>query len=972
MSGKGSFSLDAGTGQRPSECRTWELRWVLMAPAISELLARHAFIDLETTGLDAARDEVIELGVVFVERGQVVRRLSKLFRASHSLPEVICRLTGLSDAQLESEPPFEDFAPDLAPQLSGWTLVAHNAGFEKAFLERALGALGAPIIDSCELLHLLHPELPSHSLEAVIKWAKVGNRVEHRALHDAEDTFQVVVRALSSAIDEVRTDDVADLIAALQEGGPPDADAQALLALLTSLHAVLKAKRARLTLEPDSQFLPPPHGRSRRGPLQAAEGEAGLDALYADHGALARAGKGFTARPAQLELAKAVAQNLAEGGTLAVEAGTGTGKSLGYLGPAALHAARTGQKVAVAPHTRALQDQLVDKDLPRLHEALGGGFGFAVLKGQSNYLCRRRALEVTRPRPDRTWSDRLARAYLRAFLRRSPDGDLDRLSHWFKERHPELGALVDAARSEPGATLGEKCPHYARCFYHSAVAQAQAADVLVVNQSLALAWPPRYPKISHLILDEAHELEDVASSAWTKELSSRALRHLVDRLEGPVGLLPRLLREAEQPLADAVGEAARGLEVDLGALEVAVRALCPERTPKLPAEKRVTAALRASRGWVRVRDALHGLVSTLALAQRALADAQRVLKGRGDALGRELASAVEEVRETAAAAELLADRPDEGRCDSVEADERGIWLRGQPIDIGPLFHAQLLAKHASVVLTSATLSVALDRPWVLERLGVARGKRAAKLLRLRTPFDLPSQALVVLVTDAPEATSDEFVDWSGQRISGLAQFLGGRVLGLFASRARLDAVAAKVRKELLPARIEVLQQARGAVRQLLALQEEDRGTVLLGTKTFWQGVDIPGPGVACVFIDKLPFEPSGRPLVEAREQALGGEGKGFSGYRLPRALLQLRQGVGRLLRSARDKGVVIIADPGSSAYRAQVYAALEGYRVEALAWDQARWRVHQSLLGMGFGRVPAPQRPAAPAPVQAALFDLER
>lgn len=939
-----------------------------MSPALADLLGRHAFLDLETTGLDPARDEVIELGVAFVERGQVVRRVSRLFKPSGPLPEVICRLTGLTDAALEKESPFESFLPSFLPQLAGWTLVAHNAGFERAFLARSAGPLAVPIIDSCELLHLLHPELPSHSLESAVKWARVGASVEHRALHDAEDTFQVVAHALLGVIDEVRTDDVADLLAALGEG-ELDADGAALVALLSGLHGVLKERRARLTLEPDSQFLPPPQGRSRAGALpDEVQGESPIDALYGEEGLLERTGRGFKPRPAQAEVARAVERTLVQGGTLAIEAGTGTGKSLGYLGPAALHAARTQEKVAIAPHTRALQDQLVDKDLPRLHDALGSGFGYAVLKGQQNYLCRRRALEVTRPRPDRAWSDRMARAYLRAFLRRSPDGDLDRLSHWFKDRHPSLPHLVDAARSEPGATLGERCPHYALCFYHSAVAQAQAADVLVVNQSLALAWPARYPKISHLILDEAHELEDVASHAWTQSLSSESLAALVDRLSGPVALLPRLLREAQPELWEALGQTAKALEVDLSALDAAARALCPE-TPGHPLhEKRVTQALRATRGWVRVRDALHGLVSTLSLVGRALGDAQRAGKSKADALARELSSAAEAVREAAAVAELLADRPDDGRCDSVVVRPHGVSLVGQPIDVGPAFHAQLVAKHASVVLTSATLSTALDRPWVLERLGVARGKRAAPLVRLRTPFDLPSQALVVLVTDAPEATGDEFIDWSAQRIAGLAQFLGGRVLGLFASRARLDAVARKVRADLAPARIEVLQQSRGVTRQLAAQQEEDRGTVLLGTKSFWHGVDIPGPGVACVFIDKLPFDPAGRPLVEAREQALGGDGRGFSGYRLPRALLQLRQGVGRLVRSARDRGVVIVADPGSSAYRAQVYAALEGYRVEALAWDQARWRVHQSLLNMGLGRRrPPPQRPAAP--VQAQLFD---
>src|SRR5207249_9935348 len=157
-------------------------------------------------------------------------------------------------------------------------------------------------------------------------------------------------------------------------------------------------------------------------------------------------------------------------------------------------------------------------------------------KGQSNYLCRRRALEVTHVTPEMKMEERAPRAYLRAYLRRSPDGDLDRLSHWFRDRYPLLDDLVSGARSEAATTLERRCPHYTRCFYHSAVAQAKDADVLVVNQSLALKWPARYPKLDHLIIDEAHELEDTATNAWTEELSDARLFALVERLAGRRGL----------------------------------------------------------------------------------------------------------------------------------------------------------------------------------------------------------------------------------------------------------------------------------------------------------------------------------------------------------------------------------------------------------------------------------------------------
>jgi ATP-dependent DNA helicase DinG len=208
----------------------------------------------------------------------------------------------------------------------------------------------------------------------------------------------------------------------------------------------------------------------------------------------------------------------------------------------------------------------------------------------------------------------------------------------------------------------------------------------------------------------------------------------------------------------------------------------------------------------------------------------------------------------------------------------------------------------------------------------------------------------VLVTDAPRAHEEPFIDWAAQRVSGLAQTMGGRVLGLFASTRRMERVAQVVQEKLEPHGIEVMRQTRGHGRSLAARQERDAGTVLFGTKSFWQGVDIPGRGVGCVFIDKLPLEPAMRPLVAAREETLtrgGAEYLGFLQYRLPRALLMLRQGVGRLIRSHQDRGVVIIADPGNMSYRPLLLEALAGYRVETLPWAQARLKLHAELREMG-------------------------
>ncbi|MBX5484780.1 MAG: exonuclease [Myxococcaceae bacterium] len=972
----------------------------------AELFHHHVFVDLETTGLNPQTDEVIEVGALFVEEGQVVRRISRLFRPSAPLPLAIQRITGLTDADLDGQPSFHAFQDELAEALRGWTVVAHNAFFERSFLAEVFASIDAEVIDSCELLHYLFPELDSHSLESAVKWAKVSDRCAHRALRDCEDTFAVVCHALGRCEDEARADELAEVLACLA----PEADLRhpeagvrqhpALVRLLMELYERCRHQSAPLTLTGDGPFLPPrPERLRQRGVTVSHDNDEGdvtvepvttadVDAVLGAGGALERTVDGFRPRVQQLQIARRVARALSAGERLAVEAGTGTGKSLAYLTPAALFAAKNGLKVAVAPNTRALQDQLMEKDLPRLHRALGGSFGYALLKGQTNYLCRRRTLELTRVEAGMPWEERAPRAYLRAYLRRSPDGDLDRTSYWFKEHYPALAGLLQGGRSEAATTLSDRCPYYRQCYYHSAVAHAEKADVLVINQALALSWPQRYPRLRHLILDEAHELEDVVTTALGSELSEAVLGRVGERLLGRPGR-KGLLAELKRTLAGTgAGRAGADLlqqleatvyAVGKGCLELgdAVYALCAaggERGGRgFSEECRITVETRAGPQWQAIRAALLEVRQTLIELGRKLGPGVNAvlptLGARNPSLERELAGATAEITETCERISEFADKPDPHSCYFASArPERRQWLLcAQPVDVRRPFEESLASNQRALVLTSATLSTGPGNPWILDRLGLTRpypDTSPTEFLRSGTPFDLERQSLVVLVTDAPDPQEPAFVDWATDRIAGLAQFMGGRVLGLFASARRLEEVGDRVQERLEPVGIEVLRQSRGNSRNLAARQEQDHGSVLLGTKSFWQGIDIPGAGVACVFIDKLPLEPQNRPIVTAREERLGGDTwAGFMQYRLPRALLQLRQGVGRLIRSADDRGVVIIADPGSPTYRAQVFAALEGYRVEALPWARARVRLFEAIKAMGLHA--SAHRSRAPSPAAA-------
>ncbi len=953
---------------------------------VDELLHHLVIVDLETTGLDPAADLVIELGAVFVEEGRVVRRVSKLFSAGRPLPLTIRRLTGLTDEALAGQPPFRAEGPELARSLAGWTMVAHNATFECSFLADVLAAAGSPVLDSCELLHLLFPELESHSLESMVRWAGVSDRAAHRALRDCEDTLAVLRHALGRCVAEARGDDVADLLDALEAParprdrpfGPAEPRDPLVDLLARLLEVCVRTPPSERPAPPSPSAkvtaAAPPDGFARGNP------QAEVDALLGPGGALESASPDFESRPEQLELAKAVAGALAAERTLAIEAAPGTGKTLAALTGAAVAARCAGRKLGFAYPARGTGQARAEAELSRLRAAPGSPPSAAVLKSRGAYLCRRRVLEATAAGHGRpTRAERAARAYLRAFLRRSPDGDLDRVSVWFCGHAPPLRALVEAVRSEAAGSLGGRCPEVESCFFHSAVARAEAADVVVAAHPLALAWPSEYPRVAGWVLDEAHELEDAATSAYGVQLSGSLLGQFVGRLRGDgvrTGLLAAL-----GPAAATLGGAAPAAElladlrsslsrVDGEAAELAeaVRAFSgPTPVAAGWAERRLVPEARTGRAWLKVRDGLLGvrrevedlsqrLSSPLAVTAPGLAKEDPGLDG-------ELRAVRARAEEISVAVGELTDAPEPGRCYQAAARAgSGDWtLASLPTDVGPVFVERFSAQARSLVLVSETLGPRPGQPWVLERLGLASPEEPVPLVRWGSRFDLSGRALVVLVLDAPRATSEAFVAWTAARLGGLAQFLSGRVLGLFASARRLEAVEAAALALVEPFGVEVVRRRARGARAPVARQGSSPAVLLLDIAAARREPGGPEADLGCVFIDKLAFEPRSRPLVEARIESLGGGRRGFLGYSLPRALVQLRREVGQLVLSPNGGGVAVIADPGNPSYRDELLAALGDYRVVSLPWTEARLAIRAHFAALGLGPRAA-EGVAAPAP----------
>ena len=891
----------------------------------AELFSHHAFVDLETTGLDPDSDEVIELGVLFVHQGQPTQRISRLFRPSIPLPLEIERLTGITSADLVAAPSFDTFRAELRHALSGWTVVAHNAAFEQGFLFELLKEIAAPVLDSCELLHYLYPELESYSLDSMIRWSGVGARARHRALQDCEDTFAMLCRALDLCAQEQREEDLAELLACLDPswsvatpGSSCDRDAHLpTIELLSDLLQRCRGTRSAL----DGRLDP------ARAPIQQSANGSATTALTIP---LAVDEPG----PAEKHIARA----LVEGGRLGIELDPGPNRSLAYLRPAAMFAKSAHRRVGITVHSAALRERLLAEDLPELNRALGGDLKYSTLRRQNEYLCRRRALAATRVAPGMTLHERAPRAYLRSLLRRSPRGEVDRASYWFKTRFPLLEPLLETIRSEPATTLGERCPHFKSCYYHSAVASVREAHLVVADHALAAAWAPDHPALDDLVVDEAHHLEDSLSAAMTAKVSLSAIARLRSRVLALKGI-PGVSQELSQP--------AVALDASAERLGLAIHRFCnPDHLDSGRLERAVAEADRGADDWRTVQSEIEQLAAVL-VKMASLLCSPNPLACEADQ--HELAGTLAAVYQLLEAVRG-AHSSSSAHCLFATAYlPAGDWaLSAQPIDVSHQL-AQMATGAGALVLASDGLSTEWNRPWVLERLGLS-GAQAAQPFTFvpRERHRASANPLIVLVSDAPNprTDADAFLDWMAARISGVASFSGGRVLGMFSSKLRLAEVAERVRENLEPIGIQVVRETGRRRNRAGSAHRTAAGTVRLGARAWWQGPELPQQGIRCTFIDKLPIEPHSRPMVAAREaaEAAGAaEQRGFARYRLPRALLLLRQAIQRLNCWPSEMAVIVLASPGSRAYRPELLSALDGQRVEVLPWSAARVRIYQEL-----------------------------
>lgn len=615
---------------------------------------------------------------------------------------------------------------------------------------------------------------------------------------------------------------------------------------------------------------------AKRATKEKSPAEITMAEVFGPGGMLEKCHGGYEFRRSQQEMAELVEEAFAKRRHALIEAGTGTGKTLAYLIPAI----RSGRRVVISTATKSLQEQLFQKDVPFLRKYFAPELKAALMKGRNNFLCRQKVnlmevQPVLRGMGEVDWFGRI-----REWAKLTETGDRAELG--FLPDDAELWNRIDARRE---TCTGQKCPEFSRCFLTLMHQRAHEADLIIVNHHLFFAdlalrqddFGSILPEYSAVIFDEAHEIEDVASEYFGRQISSYRFEELARDAEQTLRLSKITSATTRRPLAQIRERSRTFFEA------------FPEREGRFPFElaDRANFVEQNREAYDGLAAALKRLETELAALPSKTEEVMNVTR-RGAELRRELVFLLE-----SAGKEYVY---------WFERRGRGVFLAATPIDVSDILRERLFEQFDTVVLTSATLAVGGRFDYLRQRLGLAPSSERA----LPQEFDFRSQALLYIPKTLPDVRHAAFAARAAEEIASILNITRGRAFCLFTSYAQMREVHERVSGMVA---FPLLLQGTSPRSVLLERFRSTPGAVLMATASFWQGVDVPGAQLSCVIIDRLPFAVPSDPVVAARVRAIQEDGRNaFAEYQVPQAVLSLKQGFGRLIRSRNDRGVLAILD----------------------------------------------------------------
>ncbi len=886
-------------------------------------------IDLETTGLDFDKDTIIEIGAVKFQGTEILDTFQTFVNPERNLSTFIKEFTGITQEQVNDAPTFDLILNELVAFLGNAPIIGHNVAFDVRFLEKTGMPITNPKCDTWDMVFVLHPTWPEYSLSRLSNRIGLTHDRPHRALDDAIATKELFLKLAKDASEL----DIYTLSAMLQLADKsPWVLSYFLRGVQSSLNVteiVEKTDRSLDDLDIGGRLL-------RESPLHSDGEEEPVDvelisSLLGEDSPLVKILDGFDYRTQQQEMAMAVTESINDGGRLIAEAGTGVGKSLAYLLPAALYALKNHKRVVISTNTINLQEQLVKKDIPLVldvikemgHEELGI-LKYGLLKGRANYLCLRR-YESYRNSQNLNEDEARLLAKLAVWLKKTRSGDRTEIN---------LGGRNTAAPwdrlSAQGAT---QCLSFGGpCFLRASRERAAASNLIVVNHALLLSdvmsSGTLIPDYDVLIVDEAHHLEEEATKHMGFSLTQATVEEHIQSL---VGSDTSLLNTVSRLVTNS--NISQGRKTSIDKVTSSGMSLMPrlrERTAAVfgsiskfvkegtSSEFRITSGVRSGQEWTDaellweeldiILAELNGLLDTLEIALEGLENSDvsdyELWRLELASIGQVNADIRERLKE-------FIPNPSRENIYWVKLSGRNqdLSLNAAPLHIGGMLDEMLFSQKKSVVLTSATLSTDGGFGHIAERTGFSDSDE----LLVGSPFDYPRSALICVPSDMPDPNSADYQSALTDAIADATLAAEGHSMALFTSYASLRRTATSLRQKFAATGITVLAQGSdGSPQQIIRRFIENPRSVILGTSSFWEGVDLAGDVLKVLMVARLPFSVPTDPVFSARSELYD---NAFMEYSVPQAILRLRQGFGRLIRTKQDRGVAILLDGRLSSRR---------------------------------------------------------
>lgn len=888
-------------------------------------------LDVETTGLDPQKDAIIEIGAVRFNGKRVEERFSQLINPGRPIPSLITQLTGITNDMVRNQPTMGAIIHSLVDFIGDSPILGHRIQFDLGFLKKWQKFPYNPVIDTYELASVLMPTASRYGLASLCQQLGIfSTEPFHRAFNDAEMTSQVYLRLVDKAFELPRN--LIEEFVRMSE--PVDWEAswvfqqilkhQAYQPIRISREAYIYGTRYQNTplLSPEKPLEP----NEQVHPLNEDE----LAAILEYGGQFSEYFNGFEQRLQQIQMLKAITHALSNSQHLLVEAGTGVGKSFAYLIPAAMWAYQNHHRVVISTNTINLQDQLIRKDIPDLCAAINLDLRAAVLKGRSNYLCPRRFEALINRGPVNAEEMRVV-AKVMVWMYQEGSGDRNEINlngPVEREIYYRISAEDEGCRTDVCVErTGGRCPFYI------ARQQAQSAHIIVINHALLLADVATrnkvLPEFKYLILDEGHQLEAATTNALGYEVTqndvSRILRELGGISSGTLGWMLTSLRDYLKPSDFALfdksirraNDLSIRLEHDFQEFYFAIdEFLYQQREGRsinsYGQQERIISAVRTLPYWETIEVKWDDVNETLSLLLELLGE---IFKAFGEIVQKDtqqfedtqsrLGWAINLLIELQNRLKKMVADPDKNEIYWIEMNSESapISIKIAPLEVGPLMEEFLWHEKESVILTSATLTTHGEFDYLRQRLRA----EDAEELALGSPFDYETSALLYYANDIAEPNdASNYQRQVEQTIIRLARTTQGKMLVLFTSYSQLKKTSQSIGPALAKDDIQIYEQGEGASANALleSFRTSDKA-VLLGTRAFWEGVDVPGEALSVLVIVKLPFDVPSDPIIAARSEMYEDP---FNEYQLPEAILRFRQGFGRLIRTQTDRGVVVILD----------------------------------------------------------------